>query len=201
MITKPLKRFGALLLLRWPFILLGIIAVLHILKLIKLDGYGITIILIALLPALLPIVSKYFKTFKIGKDGIEATTFADNEGRQAFELEGREMAANSAEPSRGTFPYSIDSRRILATLWHYQVELFSEDSLRRWGFGVGIGATDYSDFRLGVAPLLDAGLIHVDRRGLCYLTNKGMTFCRDHRDILAADGPFYRQFAPAQNNG
>lgn len=203
---ESLKRFGAILLLRWPFILLGVVALLHILtvirvEVIRVDGYGIGLILIAFLPALLPIVSKYFKTFKIGKDGIEATTIADNEGRQAFELERRVLAFNSAEPSSGVFPYGIESRRILATLWHYQLELFGEDSLRRWGFGVGLGAPDYSDFRAGAAPLLEAGLIYVDRRGICYLTNEGMTFCREQRDILQADGPFYRQFASAQNNG
>jgi len=138
MIPKASKRFGALLFLRWPFILLGVVAVLHILKVIQLEGYCISLIIIVFLPSLQSIVSKYFKTFKIGKDGIEATTIADNEGR--------ERAANSAEPRHGTFPYSIDSRRILTTLWHNKVELFGEDSLRRWGFGVGIGATDYSEY-------------------------------------------------------
>jgi hypothetical protein len=196
-----LKRFLALIVLRWPFILLGAAALLHILKVIQVDGYGIGLILIAFLPALLPVISTYFKTIKIGKDGIEATTIADNEGRTSFELKGREEVSNSITPTQGTFPYSIDSRRVLATLWHFQKELFGENSNRRWGFGVGIGATDYGDFSAGVAPLRDATLIHVDHRGLCYLTNEGVDFCREHRVILDADCPYYSRFTPAANNG
>ena len=196
-----LKRFFFLIFLRWPFILLGAAALLHILKVIQVDGYGIGLILIAFLPILLPVISTYFKTFKIGKDGFEATTVADNEGRPVFDFEAREEVVNSITTAPGPFQYGINSRRVLATLWHYQKELFGEDSLRRWGFGVGLGAPGFTDFSSGVSPLVVAGLVHVDNRGLCYLTNQGLTFCQQQRVFLDADGPFYRYFSPVTVNG
>ena len=195
---------GNLLRRRWPFVLLFLAAVLHTLGAIRVDGYGIVLLVIAFLPALLPLVARYILSLKIGKEGIEATTRADDEGKIATEFEKRLSAANDAGSGEGravSFPYSIDARRVVATLWHYQEQLFGEDSTRRWGFGVGIGARDYGAFRDGVGELADAGLVHVDPRGLGYLTNAGMRFCREHRAILDADGPFYTQFAPAPSDG
>lgn len=196
-----LEKLQGWFLRRWPFIVIGLIALLHILKLIQVDGYAIILIVLASLPAILPLASKYLKSLKLGKDGFEAIV-ADNEGKTIAETKERTFTANAKSPlevAAPKFPYFIDSRRILSTLWHYQKELFGEDSVRRWGFGVAIGASDYNEYRIGLDPLERDSLVSVDKRGICYLTNEGVTFCKEHRDILDGDGPFYTQFGPAPN--
>lgn len=190
-VKKPLTLVQS----RWPFILLAVIAGLHILEIIHVDGYGIGLLIISFLPVLLPLISEYIEFLKLGKDGLEAKIRADNEGKTASEIDAPILFAN--EDQSAGFPYSVDARRVLATLWHYQKELFGENSLRRWGFGVGIGASDYETYREGTAQLRDDSLVHISDGGICYLTNEGIDFCREKGDILDADGPFYRQFAPA----
>lgn len=186
---------GALL-RSWPFIILGIVTVLHITRIIAVDGYAIGMLILTFLPVLIRTLTTYFESFKIGKDGIEAKAYADNRGKTSEELEERILTANSKSPDESVLPFSGDSRAILSTLWHFQKKLFGEDSLQRWGFGIGIGSTDYRSYLEGLTPLVDANLIHQDQRGICYLTNEGVVFCKEHTAILDADGPFYSNFAP-----
>ena len=120
---------------------------------------------------------------------------------EASGREGDRCGLGTGDERPTAFPYSVDARRVVATLWHYQQQLFGEDSARRWGFGVGIGARDYGPYRDGVGELADAGLVHVDPRGLGCLRNEGMRFCGEHRAILDAEGPFYTQFAPTPSGG
>jgi hypothetical protein len=181
-----------------PFLFLGSIALLHIWGVVKVDTYGLALLILACLPAILPIIARSIKTFKISKEGMEvATTLADFEGKIISKDGKLEIAANSRDSEETTFPYPVASRRILATLWFYQKEGFGENSLKRWGFGVGLGASDYSEFQSGVTPLTQDKMVHVDQRGICYLTNEGMDFCREKKASLEAQGPFYKHFAPA----
>lgn len=185
----------------WAFMSLAIIAVLHILKIIRVDGYGILLIVLASLPITVPLFAKYLKSLKFGKDGFEAVV-ADNLGAIASTLqkdttsEGAIYIANEKLPD---FQYNHESLKILATLWYYQKMIFGEDSIRRWGFGVGIGATDYQDFCLGITPLSAAGLVSVDKRGICYLTNEGVVFCKKYRVTLDNYGPGYTNFGSLPN--
>lgn len=183
----------------WPFILLGIITILHITKVIAIDGYAIGLLVLTFLPIILRTITTYFESFKIGKDGFEAKAIADNRGKTTAELDEREMVANSNSPDDISFSHPSSSRAILATLWHYQKKLFGEDSLQRWGFGIGIGSPDYRSYLEGLSSLLGANLVHQDQRGLSYLTNEGVGYCKEHSAILDADGPYYSKFAPAPN--
>ena len=179
----------------WPFLILAAVTVLHILEVIEIDGYAIGLLALTFLPILAKTLTTYFESFKLTKDGLEAKAYADNSGKTSKELEERSIAYNSKLPE-SAFPYSLDSRAILSTLWHYQKKLFGADSLQRWGFGVGVGAFDFRAFQNGVSPLVEANLVHQDQRGLCYLTNEGVAFCNEHSEILDADGPAFSQFAP-----
>jgi len=196
-IASTLQRVGRK---QWPFIILGIIALLHILKFIQIDGYAIALLILAFLPILLPLIARYLDSLKLTKDGFEANIKADNEGKSIDEIEKRGIAINSrqdfANEKQPEFPFELPARRVLSTLWHYQKELFGKDSLRRWGFGVGIGNRDYGDFLRGVVKLYAKDLIYIDDSGLAYLTNQGKDFCSAHSDILDADGPFYTKFSP-----
>lgn len=193
-------RVKGALIRSWPFITLGAVTLLHITKVISVDGYAITLLTLTFLPVLIKTLTTYFESFKIGKDGIEAKAFADNRGKTSEELVERIALANSKSPVDTAFPYPDDSRAILATLWHFQKKFFGEDSLQRWGFGIGIGSPDYRSFNNGLGALSENNLVHQDQRGICYLTNEGITFCKEHTAILDADGPFYTNFAPVPNN-
>ncbi|MFN5870401.1 MAG: hypothetical protein ACK46A_13875, partial [Akkermansiaceae bacterium] len=179
------------LLRTWPFILLAIVTTLHIARVIRVDGYAIGLLVLTFLPLILKTITTYFDTFKIGKDGVEAKAVADNRGKTSDELQEWIIVANSKPVEDSVFPYSANSRAILATLWHYQKKLFGEESLQRWGFGIGIGAPQYRRYENGLQNLVESNLIHEDHRGLCYLTNEGIKFCKEHTTILDADGPYY----------
>jgi len=181
---------------RWPFIVLAIIALLHIIKIIQVDGYGVGLLLLAFLPAILPIFTKYFKILKISTDGIEATAVADNDGKIISQNDDLIVVENDSTDAKPLFPLTLEERRIMATLWHYQKELFGEGSDRRWGFGIGIGASDYNDFRIAVSKISDSKYVHIDKNGICYLTNDGVNFCKLHRAVLDGDGPYYTSFGP-----
>jgi hypothetical protein len=184
----------------WPFISLGVIALLHITKVVNVDGYALGLLILTFLPVVLKTITTYFESFKIGKDGVEAKAFADKHGKTAAELEERILAYNSNEPPVSPFPFHGESRAILATLWHYQKRTFGEDSLQRWGFGIGLGALDFRAFQNGLIPLITANYVHQDQRGISYLTNEGVQFCKEQTAILDADGPHYTQFAPVPNS-
>jgi len=184
----------------WPFLILGVVAVLHILEVIEIDGYAIGLLVLAFLPIIAKTLTTYFESFKITKDGVEAKAYADNSGKTSEELEERHVAYNSQPQGETALPFSLDSRAILATLWHFQKKLFGAESPQRWGFGIGVGSRDFRVFQNGLAPLLERGLVHQDQRGLCYLTNEGVAFCKKHTAILDADGPAFTQFAPVPNS-
>lgn len=198
--TKTIRNiwasFWGSILRTWPFIVLGIVAVLHITKVIAVDGYAIGLLVLTFLPPLLKTLTTYFDTFKIGKDGFEAKAVEDNTGKTSKELEERILTANSKSPEESVFPFSGDSRAILSTLWHFQKKLFGKDSLQRWGFGIGIGSPQYKQYETGLRELSRDNLVHEDQRGLCYLTNEGVEFCKTHTAILDADGPYYTSFSP-----
>lgn len=189
-----------LLIRRWPFVLLGIIAALHIFDFIDVDIYGVALLFLAFLPVLLPLLATYLDTLKIGKDGVEGKMKANNEGKVLPNADQFDLIASNEKLPEGDalFPLRLEARRVIATLWHYQKELFGENSLRRWGFGVGLGAPNFSEFSTGVSELAKGNFVHVDSNGLCYLTNEGIDFCQEHRDVVDADGPFYSQFSPVK---
>lgn len=184
----------------WPFIMIGIVATLHVTKVIKVDGYAVGLIVLTFLPVVLKTITTYFESLKFGKDGFEAKAYADKSGKTVAELDERIRAWNSKDPAESPFPYSAESRAILATLWHFQKREFGENSLQRWGFGIGIGSPDFRSFQNGLAPLIADNFIHQDQRGICYLTNEGVQFCKTHSAILDSDGPYYTQFAPVPTN-
>lgn len=183
----------------WPFIVLAIVTALHITKIIAVDGYAIGLLVLTFLPPLLKTLTTYFDTFKFGKDGIEARAVADNRGKTSAELEERISEANSQSPSEAVLKLPYESIEILSTLWHFQKELFGENSLQRWGFGIGIGSPQYRRYENGLQNLINDSLVYRDQRGLCYLTSDGVSFCKKHTVILDANGPYYSSFTPVPN--
>ena len=89
---------------------------------------------------------------------------------------------------------SIHARRVLTALWFYQGEIFGENTQRRWGFGLGRHAPDFSGFEIGVNELGWDKLIFTDSQGLAYLTNQGMEFCKRERSKVEAEEVFYNTF-------
>ncbi len=76
------------------------------------------------------------------------------------------------------------ARKVLKTLWHFQIRHFHDNEINRWAFGIAIGSPDYPEYQRGLEQLLRLGLVAIGPRGLCFLTNSGMVFCRSFTNDL-----------------
>lgn len=148
---------------------------------------------IALTPWLLRLFAQYLSEFDISIKGVSAKTRETVRNRDEIDDSKIECLANEKLPEVPKSPldeYMPEAKKVLRTLWKYQVEHFGPDDIRRWGFSVGEGAQDYSEFLLGITQPLMEKLISVDSRGFVFLTNHGVAFCKEHnREIVAY--PFY----------
>lgn len=161
------------------------------------------LVLLALagLPLILPLLAYYVKG--IGKDGVmmnnvfEATVPAPEkkDGIALVTATTPEIAAQATIRKLGD--YSKPARKVMRTLWKYQREQFKDDFSQRWAFGVHPMAMDYPQFRNGITELRFDGLVLYDGRGMVYLTDKGIEFCRANEDGLAGDGDTWDKFGPS----
>ena len=55
-------------------------------------------------------------------------------------------------------------------------------------------ALDYPQFNNGISELRFDGLVQNDGRGMVFLTDKGISFCRDNADVLSASGEVWDKF-------
>lgn len=86
-------------------------------------------------------------------------------------------------PDLASGDLSGDSRRILATLWHYQRAL-DPTYVKRWTFAVNANAPEYFHYVEGLAELVGARLVAIARKsGQCMLTDAGIRF------MESGDGP------------
>jgi hypothetical protein len=86
-------------------------------------------------------------------------------------------------------PHSLEARKILRTLCHYQSQLFPNEPHKRWTFAVGPRAPDYAAYLRGLAELVTAGLVAVSpENGHALLTNEGIAYCNAHGNELADAG-------------
>lgn len=63
------------------------------------------------------------------------------------------------------------------------------------GFAVGYAAPDSLDYIAGVAELRKLGLVAVDVRGFCFLTDLALVYCQQHKAAIAAETEFYATFS------
>ncbi len=90
---------------------------------------------------------------------------------------------------------SPQTRKVLKTLWMFQQKQFPNDTTKRWGFGVSLGAPDYLYYSTGVREALKYRLVAIDPRGFAFLTDAGIAYCQQHDAALAAEPEFYGTFS------
>ena len=150
------------------------------------------------LPFLLPLLALYIKG--IGKEGV---IFNDvvSKSVSAETVRGIELTFADKRPTRQALPQISDlgvrARKVLRTLWYFQRQQFGEAQDKRWGFGIHPSAPDYVEFRAGATELLTSGLIAEDRRGLVFLSDSGMEFCKQHENELGDRNDMWTTFGPA----
>jgi hypothetical protein len=159
--------------------------------------FQILLAVLALLPWLLRLFARYLSEFTIGPQGVSGKT------RQAVknsaEIDEKGMieftnVAPSVKVESELGKLLAQAKKVLRTLWKFQVEQFGPDDMRRWGFTVGAGASDYNDFSLGVLELLHRHLVATDQRGFVFLTNEGISFCKANNSEIVQFPHYYSRF-------
>lgn len=166
------------------FIAFAVMGGVQLAGLYEIDVKAAILVGVAGVPILLPILARYVKSFAVGN--------VQGELRQSSRDAASIAASEGADDDYGRL--SINARRILRALWHYQVRDYGVDGDPRWGFGVGLGFPGFVPFSLGVQELQTLGLVVVDTRGLCFLSDHGIAFCQNHNDRLNQEELVYTNF-------
>lgn len=174
----------------------------HALGWLQLEWPTLAVIALAGTPVIIPVLARYIAAIKKTEKGWEFLFREDILGLPSEQIERViEIQAKQIEQPRAEKPldkYSQHAKRILATLWKYQKEQFGEDDLRRWGFGVGRLAPDFVTFSTGRDELAFDRLIYPDPRGMVYLTNEGVEFCKKNRKEVELLDVYYNHFVAAE---
>jgi hypothetical protein len=181
----------------WLSVLLAVVflllSILDAAFVIEISWQATVLLVIAALPILLPLLAKHLKRIKAGREGIEG------EFRQGISNpEAANPAFSDSLQLLGQITsyelFSIWARKILKALWTYQVQYFGDDSKERWGFTVREHSPDSFAFHIGIGELLYHQYVFVNARGLYFLTDAGLEFCRRNRDVIEAERHYYKNF-------
>jgi len=153
---------------------------------------------IALSPWILRLLPRYLSEFDIGLKGVSGKTKQGTVNKD--EIEGKKLVFLTEERIVGTAESAFGKllpqpKKVVRTLWKYQVEQFGPHDIRRWGFAVGTGAHDYHDFSLGVLELMRMHLVAFDSRGFVFLTDAGVEFCEKHNAEIVKYPDYYSSFS------
>ena len=182
-----------------PILFIGA-AVLHFRDRLFLRWEFVVLMTAAALPFLLPLLAFYIKG--VGKDGVffnnifAAPIFAPPTGESRQFSENPQTADTVFSP-KSLSDYSRAARKVLRTLWKYQRQQFKDDFSKRWGFGLHPLAIDFDRFSDGAAELRSDELIQDDARGMVFLSDKGVVFCRKNDPGLQGGGDTLDKFGPS----
>ncbi len=151
------------------------------------------------LPFVLVLLARYVKKLKIGGAEYEAPEDETISKEQVAELAKVSLPkkADSAEKPSVTFgKLSRHAKKVLRTLSIFQRQQFGSDEARRWGFLVNPAAPDYVHFRIGTTELRELGLVIENDRGMVFLSDEGMAFCKrtDIKNAIDDGGDFWSKF-------
>src|SRR5207253_4108965 len=166
-------------------------------KKLEVSVLQICLAAIALSPWILRLLSFYLSEFDIGLKGVSGKTRKAVRNKDEIDDTKPILLANAqaAPPVESEFAQLLpQAKKVLRTLWKYQVEQFGPDDIRRWGFAVGTGAPDHPEFSLGITQLLLQHLVALDGRGFVFLTEAGIDFCKQHNKEINAYPFFYSLF-------
>lgn len=137
--------------------------------------------------AALPWFTLFFKKFKIPGVG-EAETQDRVQGTTPKPLPPSPELQLTAAAS----PLSSDAKKVLATLWRYQSQIFGSDKSKRWTFAVSPAAVEYPQFLAGLNEAVNRGWVAVSPENhQCMLTNEGLEYVENDMAIQTQED-FYR---------
>jgi hypothetical protein len=109
---------------------------------------------------------------------------------------GAELLAIAGQPHPNAL--AREEKKVLRTLWLEQSRYIAEGKNAYWGFVIGPGAPDFGEFVRGFGSLTQRGLTRVDAdRGLIFLTDPGIAYCKRNADIIDMKGEAWTQFVAA----
>jgi len=152
----------------------------------------ISLAALALFPWLLKLIARYFSEFSVGPKGVSGKVRQGTTDKSNIDPSSQALAPTNGDKFQILL---LQAKRVLHTLWKFQVETFKDDDSKRWGFSVGPGAPDYLEFNLGVSELVKEGLAAVDHRGFVFLTNTGLDFCKQYKSEISTSPFFYEKFS------
>lgn len=136
--------------------------------------------LVVLAIAALPWLTLFFKRFTI-TGLVDAESQDRSQGSTSNPLPPAPQVATQAEFAPAPSPAA---KKVLATLGRYQHQIFPNDRIHRWTFGVHPSSPEYADFLTGVAETVRAGWVAVSpRTHHCMLTNEGLSYVENHGEI------------------
>lgn len=153
---------------------------------------------LALSPWLLRIFARYLSEFSIGPSGVSGKIRESTANQQDVEgLQGEpapRRAPVGSEPTDEFLSLTPPARKVLGTLWKYQVELFGDKSVSRWGFVVGPKSPEFQPFTLGALELMQKRLALFGPNGFLFLTNQGIEFCTQWNKSVVGQKDHYSNF-------
>jgi hypothetical protein len=151
----------------WPFL--------------KIDDITVYFLLISVIPW----ISFFIKKFKAGDweiEGLGEQGKNDAPPPAAFQPPidpgGQQVLPSDQNPE-----LSDMAKKILATLWRYQKQTFKDDYSLRWTFALYPHAPEYSKYKKGVEELINLFFIQRQADRQVLLTNEGIQFIEDHKEI------------------
>ncbi len=88
-------------------------------------------------------------------------------------------------------PLSGDAKKVLATLWRYQHQVFGDDNTKRWTFGVNPLTAEFPKYLEGLSQAVSRGWVVVSPETYqCMLTNEGLAYV-EHQDDIRNSSDFY----------
>ena len=90
-----------------------------------------------------------------------------------------------------------EERKMLKTLWPHQRSYMLKNENKLWGFTISEAAPDYPEFMLGYGNLSQRGFVSQGDKGLVFLTDVGINYCKLYQDRLLMPGEAWTNFSPA----
>lgn len=153
---------------------------------------------LALSPWLLRIFARYLEEFNISPSGVSGKVRQSVINRAELVSPGPTSAVNEVPRAQGPadkfLALTPPAKKVLGTLWKYQVELFGDKDIRRWGFVVGPNSPDFHPFNLGALELMQQQLALFGPNGFLFLTNQGIEFCSQWNSSVVAQKELYSNF-------
>jgi len=155
----------------------------------------IVVLALASMPFILVLLARYVKKIKIGNHEYEAP-----EEEELSKEDVTRLAAESPKTEEKNLKYgdlSRHAKKVIRTLWTFQRQHFGAQDARRWGFGIHPSAPDYPQFRIGATELLEVGLTVENGKGMVFLNDAGMEFCRTNKNVIDGGGDIWSSFSAA----